>query len=207
MFSLSEQDKLNAYFEVYSNVRYNIAKKRRELEMTIGMASILSGVSPATLNRIEQCVSETQDIRLSSLIDVCTLFGMSIQDVFAARPEVDSEESKMFAELLTRPKVSPSMLPKKHQNDFCNYVGDDKFVDRTVFASWYRIITYKNHAEPKEKLNPIMSNKIKLLDIGKPYKYNKKYHPQAYALIRTLKDKDFELRYLDTEFNTCTRIR
>lgn len=207
MFALSEQEKLNAYFEVYNNVRYNIAKKRRELEMTIGMASVLSGVSSPTINRIEQFVSETQDIRLSSLIDICTLFKMSIQEVFEMRPLIDSEETNIMAQLLSKHKVSPSELPEHLQNDFANYIGDDKFVDRNVFAAWHRILTLKNHAEPKEKLNPIMTSKIKTLDVEKTYKYNKKYHSQVYALIKTLPPKVFTLRYLEPEFNICTRIK
>lgn len=207
MFAISEQDKLNAYFEVYENLKYNLKRKRRDLEMTERMASLLSGVSRPTIIRMEQFVSETQDIRLSSLIDICTLFGMSIQEVFEMRPPIDSEETEQIAKLLTKMKVAPSELPENLRNDFANYIGDDKFVDRSVFAAWHRIYALKNHSEPKEKLNPIMTSRIKKAEIGKPYKYNKKYHSQVYSLIRTLKPLEYSLRYLDTEYNTCTRIK
>lgn len=207
MFPISEQEKLNAYFDVYNNIKYNIAKKRRELKMTQEMTSILSEVSIPTLSRIEQFVSETQDIRLSSLIDICTLFKMSIQEVFEMRPPVDSEESEQMAKLLSKLSVCPSDLPAEHRNDFANYIGDDKFVDRNVFAAWHRILTLRNHGEPKPQLNAIMTMKVKTLEIGKTYKYNKKYHAQIYDLIKTLKPKEFTLRYLEPDFNICTRTR
>lgn len=207
MFAISEQEKLDAYFEVYSNIKYNIAKKRRELELTREMTSLLSGVSIPTLNRIEQFVSETQDIRLSSLIDVCTLFGMTIQEVFEPRPDVVAEQSEQVGQLLNKPKVSPSDLPEELQNDFANYIGDEKFVDKSVFAAWYRIFTLKNHGEPKEKLQTMLARKIESLEVGESHNYKSKSQHSMYFFIKKLNNKEFKLRYVEPETNSCTRIK
>lgn len=207
MFAISEQEKLDAYFEVYSNIKYNIAKKRRELELTREMTSLLSGVSIPTLNKIEQFVSETQDIRLSSLIDVCTLFGMTIQEVFEPRPEEIEEQSEQMSHLMNKPKVSPSELPEELQNDFANYIGGEKFVDRNVFAAWHRIVTLKNHGEPKEKLQAMLAKKIESLEVGESHNYKTKSHNTMYLFIKKLNDKEFKLRYVEPEINSCTRIK
>ena len=57
MFALSEQEKLNAYYEAYTNLRYNFAKKRRELNLSQDMVSMLSGVARGTILKIEGSVS------------------------------------------------------------------------------------------------------------------------------------------------------
>lgn len=207
MFALSEQEKLTAYYETYNNVRYNIAKKRRELGISQDMVSILSGISTPTVNKIESSLSENQDVKLSYLIDICLLFKMSIQDLFEMRPPIDSEESALMASLLKELKVSPSQLPQQFKNDFINFIGDDKIVDRNVFASWYRIHTLKNHAEQKQVIQVMLGRKIEKLEIGESHNYKAEYHNLMYAFIKKMPHKEFELRYVEPKINSCKRIK
>ena len=207
MFAVSEQEKLNAYYEIYNNIKYNIAKKRREVGMSQDLASHLSGVSKPTINKIESSISENQDVRLSSLIDVCLLFKISIQELFEMRPPIDSEESAIMASLMKELKVSPSQLPEEHQNDFANFIGDEKYVDRNVFASWHRVVTLKNHSEPKEKLQVMLGKKIEGLNVGESWNYHTKYQSSMYFFTKKMVDKRFQLRYVEPSLNSCTRIK
>jgi DNA-binding XRE family transcriptional regulator len=206
MFAISEQEKLNAYYENYTNLKYNFAKKRRELGLSQDMTSILSGVSKGTISRLEGTISETQDVRLSTIIDICLLFKISIQDMFEMRPPIDSEETALIAKLLTKQGVSPSELPEDLQNDFANYIGAEKYVNRDIFASWHRIYAIKNHGEKKEELPFTLAKKIKELPVGESHNYKTKHHSQMYWLVKSLKGTTYKLRNISPELNSCTRI-
>lgn len=206
MFALSEQEKLNAYYEAYTNLRYNFAKKRRELNLSQDMVSMLSGVARGTILKIEGSVSETQDIRLSSLIDVCLLFKVSIQEMFAMKPDIDSEESAVIAALLAKQNVSPPELPEALQNDFANYIGGNKHVSRDVFAAWHRIYTLRNNAEKKPLLQYVLGKKIEGLEVGASWNYKPEYHSKMYDFIKKLNGKQFELTYINPQTSICKRI-
>jgi len=212
MIAVSEKERLQQTYQAYENIKYHIAKKRRELGISRPTVAIGSGINLQTVRKIETDISEFNDVNLSSLISVCLFFKMSIQELFEMRPEIDTEETSAIAELLKKERVQASDLPEAQKNDFINYIGEDKHISSDILAAWYRIQTLTNKFVDRPKLSNLISGRIKKLEIGGTHHYQKELHLQFYEFIRTVPDKTFELRKISLPHESpvkfqCKRVR
>jgi len=215
MIAVSEREKLESTHQAYENIKYNIAKKRRELGISFPTVALGSGVHHNTVVRIERDLSEFNGVSLSSLISVCIFFKMSIQELFEMRPNIDSEETGAIEALLLKERVQVSDLPESLRPDFLNYIGEDKFVTSETLACWWRIQTLTNKFIDRPKLSTLITGKLNKFEVGDSRKYQQKEHPQFYEFIRTITDKTFELRKIkpadqginELMYYQCKRVR
>lgn len=205
MFVVSESKKADSYYETYENIKYNLSKLRKERGVTQEMLSIGSGVSLRTIKRVEGGMSEAENYQLSTLINICLYFGVTLAYITADRPIVNTDVADSIKELLEKKNVSTKELPHDFQNDFSNYVGTENYVDISKLESWNRIRLFKNHADIK-KLPPAKQLAITHLKPNAMYSLPVKYHIAAYHHIRTVKDKKYTLRIVDNGENINIKI-
>lgn len=215
MLAISERERLESTHQAYENIKYHIAKKRRELGLSYPTVAMGSGIHALTVKKIEKDLSESNDVTLSSIISVCEFFKMSIQELFEMRPAVDSEETGAIADLLKKESVQPADLPEGQRADFINYLAGDKFTSSEILATWWRIQTMTNKYVDRPKLSNLLAGKLNKMEVGDFRKYNQKEHIQFYEFIRTVPDKTFELRKIkpseqgvdELMYYQCKRVR